>query len=561
MYEGCNPGGDTVKEIRNCVVCGKPFVATNGMQKVCKDAHFGQCVVCGKQFEIPRSRLLEKDRSKCCSRTCSAKLRKQTCNELYGGNAPAVSDKVRQKMEETTLARFGVRHAAQSSSVKRKMSQTTRYKYGVDWYPQTSDWKIKTSMTSEAKYGSHWPTASDETRNRTINTNLDKYGCPNPMQNDGVKFKFIRSHMQCEEGADNFFLYRSNPREFIQSLKLDHKPTIYELSRILGVNETTVGSYLYKYDCRDAVEYQVSVMEQEVRDFIYSVDPTIRVNMNIHNIIPPNEIDIYLPEYRIGIECNPTATHNSTVNVFDGGGSTIYPSYHLMKTRKCENVGVFLFHIFGPEWRYSRPIIESMIRNLLEKPERKIYARSCEVRKIDWSTCRNFLDTNHRQGNANSKIRLGLYLGDELVSVMTFGKMRNTIGTDGTDLSDCWELVRFCSLLNTSVVGGASKLFKYFIRNYKPTRIRSFSDRAHTRGRLYEILGFVKLKESTPGYVWVDSKTDISYHRYNAQKHNLKKFLHDEDIDLSKTEKQIMEEHGFLQMFDCGTILWEYQCN
>lgn len=40
-----------------------------------------------------------------------------------------------------------------------------------------------------------------------------------------------------------------------------------------------------------------------------------------------------------------------------------------------------------------------------------------------------------------------------------------------------------------------------------------------------------------------------------AQKHNLKKFLNDETLDLSKTEQQIMEEHGFVWVYDSGTTL------
>ena len=66
--------------------------------------------------------------------------------------------------------------------------------------------------------------------------------------------------------------------------------------------------------------------------------------------------------------------------------------------------------------------------------------------------------------------------------------------------------------------------------------IRSFSDRAHTTGALYKTLGFVELRRSDPGYVWVHQKTNKAYSRYNAQKQNIVKFLNDPDIDLSKTE-------------------------
>ncbi len=165
---------------------------------------------------------------------------------------------------------------------------------------------------------------------------------------------------------------------------------------------------------------------------------------------------------------------------------------------------------------------------------------------------------NHRQGFANSPIRLGLYYQDELVSLMTFGKMRGTIGTGNDDLSDCYELVRFCSKLNTSVIGGADKLFKHFIEEFNPERIRSFSDRAHTRGTLYSQLGFKEIRRSDPNYVWVNLYNDKPYHRINAQKAHIKEFLGDDSIDLNQSEKEIMEKHSYVQVFDSGTITWEW---
>lgn len=142
---------------------------------------------------------------------------------------------------------------------------------------------------------------------------------------------------------------------------------------------------------------------------------------------------------------------------------------------------------------------------------------------------------------------------------MTFSRMRNSIGTGHEDLSECWELVRFCSKLNTTVVGGADKLFQYFIKLMNPQQVRSFSDRAHTRGTLYEKLGFHEVRRSTAGYVWVNVASDVAYNRVNAQKKNIRKFLHDESIDIdSKSEKEIMESHGYVRVYDSGTITWEW---
>ena len=130
-----------------------------------------------------------------------------------------------------------------------------------------------------------------------------------------------------------------------------------------------------------------------------------------------------------------------------------------MKTDLCESSGIFLFHIFGYEWTNKKHIIESMIRNLLYKNEFIVYGRKTNIREVDSSSARVFLNQNHRQGYAPAPIRYGLYYEDELVSLMTFSKIRHTIG-ESKDANG-YELVRFCNKLNTSVIGGASKLFRY----------------------------------------------------------------------------------------------------
>ena len=196
-----------------------------------------------------------------------------------------------------------------------------------------------------------------------------------------------------------------------------------------------------------------------------------------------------------------------------------------------------------------------MIRNLLNCNTSKLFARKLTIMEVNSKDASIFLEENHRQGKAGSRIRLGLYNNNELVSLMTFGKMRHTVGRQNEAE---WELTRFCNKLSTSVVGGASKLFRYFISTYHPQSILSFSDRAHTKGKLYHILGFHNIRTGDPSYVWVNTDDDKAYHRINAQKRNIQTFLHDYDIDLSKSEKQIMEEHNFCQVYDSGTITWKW---
>ena len=108
-----------------------------------------------------------------------------------------------------------------------------------------------------------------------------------------------------------------------------------------------------------------------------------------------------------------------------------------------------------------------MILNRLNKSN-IIYARKCIIEEIDDNKyIKKFLNENHLQGYVNSSIKIGLFINNELISLMTFGKSR--------DRKNNMELLRFCNKINYSVVGGFSKLLKYFSNNYKFEKIITYA--------------------------------------------------------------------------------------
>lgn len=534
-----------------CKWCNKSFVPTSVRDVYCSGPHYKTCEVCGKEFEID----VRKDST---VRSCSSECKKvlQTMNRDFEAE--------HLHQQDTFKAKYGVTNAMQIPGVISKIEQTNQSRYGSSWYTQTDEYKQRVRQTSLDKYGTEHFLQSDTVKQKRYDTCNSKYGVCNVSQTDTVKSKIkqvwndkygvinISQNHIVDLDAWNSFI--ENPRQHIQD-RYDSLPTVMQLASDLGVCLTSVYNHLDIQNNGDLIQHSHSRMEEELKIFIESIVPDIVIEYNNRSLIAPYELDIYLPKYHIAFECNPTATHNSSIPDPWGGEPKHY-MYHQMKTELCENKGIFLFHIFGYEWTNKRPIIESMIRNLLNKNSNKYYARQCDIRNVDVNAARKFLDENHRQGFSVASVRLGLYYNDELVSLMTFNKKRHTIGPQLDN--DSYELVRFCSKLDSTVVGGADKLFKHFIRTCNPDSIISFSDRAHTKGNLYKKLGFSLESQSHPGYVWVDSITDIAYHRMNAQKRNIKQFLGDENIDLSQTERQIMESHGFVIIYDSGIITWRW---
>ena len=255
------------------------------------------------------------------------------------------------------------------------------------------------------------------------------------------------------------------------------------------------------------------------------------------------ELDLYSKEHKLAIEINGIYRHSSEFKP---------KNYHLEKTIACESNGIQLLHFWDTEIENNFDLVKSMIASRLGKSNRKIYARKCYIALVDNETRRKFEKENHLQGDGNSTVNLGLYLETnlfpELVSIMTFAKPRFNKKYD-------WELIRFCSLKYTNVIGGASKLFKYFLDRYEGNII-TYANRRFSQGNLYKQLGFTNMGCSAPNYWYVIDGNLVSRNR--CQKHKLKKILGDKfNSELSESENMLSA--GYHRIFDCGNMVFAYE--
>ena len=586
---------------RTCPLCGKEFTPTAVRQVYCDAKHYGPCPVCGKQVEI-------KDYSigpQACSDQCRVARINATCLQKYG-NKDAVNSQhakelarkhslerygveyysqtleYKERFKQTSLSKYGTEHPMQCAELQEKCKQTNMSRYGETSYMKTEEGKRKIQLTYAKRYGGIG-LASPQLKQKIVSTNLQKYGVKYPINNSEVKAKAIKSirarykvdnYFQSKDHlkqvivdptkVDNYYAFKQDPKVYIEQ-HYGSKPPIGTLCRDLGVSDTPIYDILIRRNCQNIISHsKVSTMEHEMKLFLLGLVADTEILVNDRKAISPLELDFYLPSYHLAIECNPTITHNSTIDSWGSDHPKPY-NYHYNKSMLAEQQGVFLMHVFGYEWTHKREIIKSMIRNALNKNTNRIYARNTKVIEIDPSSAESFLNNNHRQGNCVSRIRLGLIdtSTEELVSVMTFGLTRPSMGREETDTKNCYELLRFCNKLNTSVIGGASKLFKHFLLKYNPEKVVSFSDVAHTRGNLYPTLGFTKISHSEPGYSWVRLYGDVFRNRVSCQKHILPKLFDDvTEADIrDKSERQIMIEHGYVQVYDSGVIRWEYVPN
>ena len=135
---------------------------------------------------------------------------------------------------------------------------------------------------------------------------------------------------------------------------------------------------------------------------------------------------------------------------------------------------------------------------------------------------------------------------NELISLMNFGELRKSLGQRSQQGS--YELLRFCNKLNTTVIGGASKLFRYFINNYNPKEIISYADRSISNGSMYLKLGFNLSHISDPNYYYVINK--IRYHRFNFRKDKLVK----DGYESTLSESDIMAKLNIYKIYNSGNL-------
>lgn len=293
-------------------------------------------------------------------------------------------------------------------------------------------------------------------------------------------------------------------------------------------------NHLVGCGCPSCSKGSTSKDEKELASFLEEIVP---IETNDRKILGGKEIDIVIPSKKLAIEYNGLFWH-SDVNKDD--------NYHIEKTKESESKGYRMIHVFSDEWINKKEVVKSRLLNIVGKTPNIIYARKCTIKEVPTKEAMEFLDKNHLQGRVGATIKIGLYNNNELVSLMTFGNQRKNLGNKSKE--GYFELLRFCNKLNTSVVGGASKLMNYFERKYRPKSVLSYADRRWSDGKLYEKLGFDFDGATRPNYFY--TKGDIRENRYTYRKSELLKKKMGEE---HQTEREIMKNNGYLRVYDCGT--------
>ena len=453
------------------------------------------CTVCGKPTAfMGMNRGYREFCSWNCMNSCPdiQERKKQTCLKNYGTVNPMECKEVRDKIKKTNQQRYGVDNAFQSKQLMEKAKQTCLEKYGTEYANQSEEVKKKILKSKRNNIMKNIPEILEILDGDT--TDIYRMGCCDP---------------NCNKCNEKYFDILSNH--------------LYDRSR-LNADPCTRRSPIGSHIKNTTLEIFIKNILDEYK---------IEYETNNRTILSGKELDIYIPSHNLAIECNGVYWH------------AMYDSeYHYNKWKTCKESNIQLLSIWE-DWITNKPeIVRSLLLSKLGIYKERIYARNCEVKPVKPRDALKFLDDNHIQGKCNSKLKLGLYYNDELVSLMVFGyNSRKIMGKDTG-----WELLRFCSKLNIQVVGGAERLLSHFRNNHPDEQIISFASHDISNGNLYIKLGFVPVKEIHSIYWYVHNQTHHRYHRTSFTKNKLVKMGYDPSL----TEEQIMATTDYLRIYDSG---------
>lgn len=521
--------------IKRCVLCGKEFEC-KGRRNRCYDKHVKICPICGKEFEIFDNL---SPHSTCNNPNCKAahmrkpqltKLCKQ-CNEPF--QPLAAHDLFCSKCRVKTCVICG----KPFSHVIMNDTKTCGDMKCVQAYREQVNMK---------RYGVKNAACSDVVKETTRQHNIEKYGASNPLK---VPELFEQFKQKCIENHGEFRFNSSASRDKAKSTMISRYGGAGTFA-CEELRDKAVATMISRYGVPTCISDGHATVQTIPYRPISKVNISFGKSLNEFNIpfkfeksLKSVSYDIEILDRNILIEIDPTVTHNSYMDIFDKSSHGKPSDYHQIKSQLALDHGYRCIHIF--DWDSKDKIIA------LLTSKQTIYARKCELRKVkNTQDIRTFLDSYHLQGFVKGiKHCYGLYYNNQLVELMAFGSPRYNFRYQ-------FELLRLCSHTNYKVVGGAERLFNAFIKEIHPDSIISYCDLSKFSGEVYSRLGMSNVSFTPPAKVWSKEHDYITDNLLRQRGYDQ---LFRTNYGKGTSNEQLMLEHGWLPVYDCGQAVYSWR--
>lgn len=451
-------------------------------------------------------------------------------------------DEIQKKMRATYKARTGYEHNMQNPEARKAFFDKYEQEHDGERYAIASKRSKETrEKNCLEKYGTINALHSD----KAMQTIVKKYGsyknkCLYTARKAAANQRQTKLNQLIERieimGYDYISHNDDNDEFTIKCCRCGHQMTVAR--GLLNVKfNSNDHNFCFKCDYKNMTyrsKFEMDVLEY-VREILSDTTYEIKTNRRINGV----EVDIFIPDLKIAIECNGVYYHSENFKTKNA---------HFDKKKIIEDAGYNLIYIWEDTWNNAskREIILSRLRIKLGKAQ-KLYARNCELIKITYKDCEDFLTHNHLQGTSRGKYYYGLYYNNELVECIVIGKSRKLISGSTNQL----ELIRLCTKKNFVVIGGFSKLIKAF-RLECNAPIISFADLDWSKMNDCSYLknGFKLMGYTTPDYWWVIKNIGVRENRMKYTKHSLVAKGYDKNL----TEHEIMHSLGNYRVYGSGNI-------
>lgn len=422
-----------------------------------------------------------------------ANLKRSTSNK-----AVRKDDTVSEKTKATNIKKYGVQHTGQVKEFIEKRKATCLIKYGVECALSSKEVRNKGKATKLKSHGDENYRNSEQIKK----TCLERYGTENPASNKEVLTKILTTKEQ------RGLIVRPNGKSW------------QELALELGVPRTSLQEFVRLNPSSEAIDNFIAHRENGLSN----IEAIFSTEMNVQKYT--GGVLNYRPDFCINdiyINIDGLYWHSQKVDRDR--------KYHYAMRDVFEKNNLRILQFRADDIKYRMNIVKSMINNITGKTSTKVYARQCIIKDVDAFTANAFLNIHHMMGKSNSKF-IGLYLGEDLISVMGFKVKKSILDID-----------RYASLINTNVVGGLSKLMSHLIHKLSNTIniIHYWVDLRYGNGKSLEKIGFSFCRD-VQSWQWTDF--DHTYHRTKCM------------ASKEESQSERAKKLGLWQIYDAGQRLY-----
>ena len=233
----------------------------------------------------------------------------------------------------------------------------------------------------------------------------------------------------------------------------------------------------------------------------------IKFEQHVRYIISPRELDFYLPDYKVAIECNGIYWHCGI-----NGKNRFKVKYDLVSKTDIQ-----MLTFWEDDIHYNIDKIENIILRSCHL-EQKVFSDNCIIKELDENICKDFINTYHIDNYIESDIKLGLFKNNELLCCITFSNISD----------NNYILNRICYKNNLYVIGCEKLLLNYFKLNYTYNSIIVNCNLETDNIKLYETLNF-KLE--------LDKiKFTLNYYNYKRSEFRFNKSMLKEFLNCNKDD-------------------------